>query len=587
MTAIARLLRVVAVLIAVMGVVDPVMTWPRADPPVIAVIDAGATALTSQVMRELSRDYAVHAGAIAGAAGTVLVGRALPVEPFATSGALVSVTPMPASPRVEIEQLSAPSTTTPVSRIPVTVSLRAVGASGRALRIDLYAGAVLVDRVVRAVTTSDERLVVALSAAPSAPGVSRLTVRVRDNAGGNPELNAVGVVATEAWVQRWNVLIVDPRPSWTSTFVRRALEADRRFSVNSRVATSRAVAVESGDVPSLADVAALQLFSVVIVGAPDALSANDVRALEVFARGRGGAVVFLMDRVDAGPFARLTGASSWRDVHGVERRTLANAAGTMIATELAVPEGLSAGVDVLAAAGKDARSRPAVWQTPLGAGRVVVSGALDAWRYRTREQNGFARFWTQIISDVAAAAPPPLTVLPTSRVVAPGASVDIRVIVRSAQLSEAARPAPIVEARATFGLVAAPSGGDPLRLWPTSERGVFAVTLRVPEVPGTYRAAADAVNAGGAPLGAGFADIDVGDGLIVPATDDLPAWTTAHGGVVVPQARVAELESIVRARVPVVAQPARAHPMRSVWWLPVFISALGGEWWLRRRRGER
>lgn len=583
----ARALRLVAVMIAVMGAVDPVLTWPRTDRPVIAVIDAGDSSLTSQVTHALLRDYAVHSGAIAGAAGTVLVGRSLPMEPLATSGALVGVTPSPASARVEIERLVAPAITTPASRIPVAASLRAIGAKGRTLRIDLYAGAILVDRVTRAVAADDERFVVELSAVPSAQGVSQLEVRVRDRDAGTAAFNAVGIVTTEVQAQRWKVLMVDPRPSWASTFVRRALEADRRFAVDSRVSTSRGVAAESGNAPGLTDAAALAPYSAVIVGAPDALSANEVRALEAFARGRGGAVVFLMDRIDAGPFARLTGAASWRDVHGVERRTLAGAAGTMIATELAVPEGLSAGTDALAAAGTGAASLPVVWQTPLGAGRVVVSGALDAWRYRMREQNGFAAFWTRIISDVAAAAPPPLLVLPASRVVMPGASIDVRVVVRSAQLSDAARPAPAVEARATVGLVAAPGDGEPLRLWPTSERGVFAATLRVPNAPGTYRIAADAADAGGAPLGTAFADIVAGDTVAMAAVDDLPAWTTAHGGVVVPQTQVAGLGSIMRARVSAVAHPARVHPMRSVWWLPLLVVALGGEWWLRRRRGER
>jgi hypothetical protein len=29
------------------------------------------------------------------------------------------------------------------------------------------------------------------------------------------------------------------------------------------------------------------------------------------------------------------------------------------------------------------------------------------------------------------------------------------------------------------------------------------------------------------------------------------------------------------------------HPMRSPWWIVPFGLALGGEWWLRRRRGGR
>src|SRR6185436_1633434 len=96
--------------------------------------------------------------------------------------------------------------------------------------------------------------------------------------------------------RRWTVLFHDPRPSWMSTFVRRSIERDSRFVVASRVATSRNVSASAGRPPAgLTDRRSLSVFDVIVVGAPDALSAADVASLEDFMRRRGGSVVLLVD----------------------------------------------------------------------------------------------------------------------------------------------------------------------------------------------------------------------------------------------------------------------------------------------------
>ncbi|MBP6715545.1 MAG: hypothetical protein KA205_01670 [Acidobacteria bacterium] len=595
MTSLARALRLIAIVIAMLGVVDPAFTWPRTDRPLVALIDAGsrgATAATDRIARALAANYDVHRGPIAGAESTVLVGTVLPGATPAVSGTVVAVAPTVAARRVEIIAATAPAVASPAARIPVVVTLRAVGVKGRTLRVDVLDGRVLLDRRTIVVPDDDARLEVTLSAAALQIGLTRLMIRVSDDAadGAAPaasDINAIGdeaVTVTEVADARWPVLVVDARPSWMSTFVRRAIEADRRFMVTSRVNTSTTVAVESGNAPALSNVDALTPFAAIVIGAPDALAAGDVRALEMFARRRGGTVVLLMDRPDSGPFAVLTGAVAWRDVRGVERRVLATPAGSLVATELAVPTSLAAGVDVLAAAGN--AETPAIWQTPLGAGRVIVNGALDAWRYRVREQNGFARFWTHTIGRAAASAPPPISVEPATRVLAPNASLDVRVTVRAVQLSDATKPAPTVAVRARAIAQGATGDGAPVRLWPTPERGVFAGSLTVGATQGTHRIVADAVSADGAALGSASADVFTGEVLSAPASQDLAAWATAQGGVSVTEADAPALERALRAHAsPPMAEQVR--PMRSLWWLPVFIAALGGEWWLRRRRGER
>ena len=69
--------------------------------------------------------------------------------------------------------------------------------------------------------------------------------------------------------QRWAILFYDPRPSWMSTFVRRAIARDPRFAVTSRVVTSRNISTDAGQPPaSLDDLATLELFDVGWLPAP-------------------------------------------------------------------------------------------------------------------------------------------------------------------------------------------------------------------------------------------------------------------------------------------------------------------------------
>ena len=98
-------------------------------------------------------------------------------------------------------------------------------------------------------------------------------------------------------------MVFDARPSWTSTFVRRALEDDGRFSVDYRARV--APALTAGTRNASFDTATLDEMSAVIVGGPDALTSDDVTLLERYVRVRGGTVVLLPERRSAGASARL------------------------------------------------------------------------------------------------------------------------------------------------------------------------------------------------------------------------------------------------------------------------------------------
>ena len=206
------------------------------------------------------------------------------------------------------------------------------------------------------------------------------------------------------------VLVHEPRPSWNTSFVRRALEQDESFDVSTLVQSSRGLEVRAGAPPAALRADALSAFDAVIVGAPEELRASEIEALRVFARRRGGAVVLLPDRRPSGAYLELIPSPPAFDEVLVETpiELRAIAGPPLRATELAVPRAGVPGSDVLASIdskeqGKGARAVVLEW--PEGAGRILFSGAMDAWRYRAVADDGFGRFWRARIAEAAQAAP--------------------------------------------------------------------------------------------------------------------------------------------------------------------------------------
>jgi hypothetical protein len=338
------------------------------------------------------------------------------------------------------------------------------------------------------------------------------------------------------------------------------------------VGTSKSIGVESGSAPLLTDRAALTAFDAVIVGAPAALDASAVRALERFARERGGAIVLLLDQVDNRVLEPLLGGATLTDEHGVEKLKVVSASGELAASEFAVPRG--GAITPLAHVTMGASDHPAIWQSPLGAGRVVVNGALDAWRNRTHDEGSFARLWVDVTSDVAAASPAPLMVDVTPQLAAPGETLRVSAVVRDAQLSAPDRPSPSVEL------------AGPPDFWPAAERGVFEATITAPDTPGNYELRVKGASASGNTLDAIARYTVMADAAPAPRPDRLADWVTSQGGTVV-AGDGAALTGALRTAISTRAERVPTHVMRSVWWLPAFVLLLGGEWWIRRRRGER
>jgi hypothetical protein len=225
---------------------------------------------------------------------------------------------------------------------------------------------------------------------------------------------------------------------------------------------------------------------------------------------------------------------------------------------------------------RDSTTRPIVWSVPVGAGRLVVSGAVDAWQFRG-DSSGFNGFWTTLLASLASDAPSAISIELSRRALRPGETTLGRVVIRSPMLSNAATRA------ATVG-AALVSGGDStaVRLWPEPTPGVFSGSIVAPRQPGTYWLVV-------------WTDTDRGDSPIVvhagapsPIREDrevLQSFVSSRGGSVVAEDALDDLPGRLSSAIQLVSRVETWHPMRAPWWIVPFALLLGTEWWARRRCG--
>jgi hypothetical protein len=299
------------------------------------------------------------------------------------------------------------------------------------------------------------------------------------------------------------------------------------------------------------------------VASPQLLARGELDALRRFAWSRGGSVVFLLDVPPSGELGRLL------SVDAQTRREAAPVAlGALKASEFLVLRPLGPATSELASAAGD----PVVVSRPLGHGRVVISGALDAWRYRAEGQ-GFESFWRSVVGGAAAAAGEPMRLTLTPRVAAPGEHVEVE-----AEWRPLDPPAAPLEVDATLRCG---SMTTPVRLWPAGGRWRFRGGFDAP-APGTCEMTVELRP--GAAARAALRVMDAGTGALAP-DDVFTVAVGALGGKVVDSGDEAALVAHLAA----FASPERTsipvHPMRSPWWIAPFAAALGLEWWGRRRRG--
>jgi hypothetical protein len=440
----------------------------------------------------------------------------------------------------------------------------------------------------------ETRLRVPLTFVPSQTGLVRLRVEAavlnRDSA------MADRVIDVHA--RAWQVLAFDGRPSYASTFVRRALESDPRFKVTTRVVTSRASAIQTNVAPStLSDATSLGAFDLIVVGGIEVLGEPDARALQQYLRDRRGGVILLPETMQGVLLRRLTGQSTWQEDRRLEPAAISPVAAiptstsgptgpndAWTASEFLWPARWPPLAETLATLTQPARaSSPlsAVWHMPVGGGRLAVSSAVDGWRSRAGAATGFSAFWRTTAAALAQATPPAVDIRMDRRLLIPG---------QWAQVSVTTSPGTTPVAQ-----VNTPSTETPVRLWPSDASGgstgrEWSGAFRAADLPGRYRLKVTG------PAGAqGTAEFLVvaADGADAPVAAALERdglsgiAASAHRGSVVPAEQLSQLVAQISEGLPPSDARETWHPMRSIWWLVPFTLCASGEWWLRRNRGER
>jgi hypothetical protein len=578
-----RVLRALALLIAAIAFVDPALTRAAQERPTVVVLHASASDrdLALDVVAALDRTFDVSRVDVPDAAAYVLAGADLPEgwRPPPTVP-VFSVTPAATSPALKVLTFSSPAEVSLDSIAPIEAEVQIDGAGDREVMVSLIADGVRLSQAPHRVTGTERRIRAPLTFVPSQTGLVRLRVEAAIP-GRDP---AVADRMIDVHARTWQVLAFDGRPSYAATFVRRALESDPRFTVTTRVVTSRTSAIQTNAAPStLTDFATLADFDLIIVGAPETFGASEARSLERYMRERHGAVILLPETRDGVLLPRLSGQPTWQEDRRSDPVAVSSAGNdAWTAAEFLWPvrqPPLAEPLATLAPVSQGpSASRAAVWQMPIGSGRLAVSSAIDGWRSRAGSASGFSAFWRATAAALAQATPGLVDVAMNRRLLTPGQWAHVTV-----ETFAAGEPAAKVTGASTESSV---------RLWPV-KASLWSGAFRAPDFPGRYRLS---VTAGSAPTaiveflvvaqdGPGGNDAPVRPALDRDGMSALAA--SAHRGRVVSADQLSQLPAQISEVV--TSSPAREpwHPMRSIWWLMPFTLCAAGEWWLRRHRGER
>jgi hypothetical protein len=576
--------RALAVLIAIAGAIDPGFAVNQRQPIRVDVpqpSSASAVRLRDRLIEDLGADVAVNTGAVPDA--IVLVGE--PRDPVTLpAGVPVSVV-MSVSPHARNVRLVGAIPPDPVlvgQDATIQARFEATGMQGESSRIVLTQDGVRLDTTVHRWAHDREEFTATLHHVPPVAGLTRLTVAAQpldDEATEEDNVADLGLLATARTLR---VAVYEPRPSWTAAFVRRAIESDPVFVTASLVRPSRGRAVTVGPgLPALSD-ETLAKYQAVLVGAPEELTSSEAAALATYAKVRGGAVVFLPDRPPSGPYARLVSETGFDEALLDKPVTLIDSGPIAIrASEFALPRRLGPGGVALASL-RQQITRAAIVSVPVGRGRIVFSGALDAWRFRADGDlnRTSMQFWTGMIANLAAAAPHRVSVTVRPALAAPGSRLKIHAALDPAAFpsSTGGEAAPAVGA----SLVGRDGSRHFVRLWPSADTGIFEGETVAPAA-GTYDARVSVAGS--------MADtpVLVVDGVRHPPLYDhrsLRLIAAADGGVVVDAADTAPLARHLRGLARR-TEPRVVHPMQSAWWSLPFVGALCAEWAARRRRGAR
>ena len=282
--------------------------------------------------------------------------------------------------------------------------------------------------------------------------------------------------------RRLRVLVHEPRPSWAWPSSAARSKRIRRSTSRRRAPVARAGRSRRAPRRS-ASLRGAGRFDAVLVGAPEELSAADVDALACVraASRRGGGA-----RARSSPLGPIRCRSSpavefdevlvERSRRGarVERGDPARQRTCRPASRIA------SGADVLAAV-DDAACRPAViLSRSLGAGTVIFSGALDAWRFRGARTTGSVASGRSTMAEAALRAPAKAG----GRDRASGRAARSRSEAeRKDQADRVRQELPDRTRRAPVGARIVGHDGieESIRLWPSAEAGLFEGTVKAPD----------------------------------------------------------------------------------------------------------
>ena len=568
-------LRILAVIVAIGGIVDPAIEVTRTEPLRVrlfaALDDPDAVAAASRLRTALSgRADLVDAGA---AAATVVIGNR-PIAAATGERGPVSVVSLEEPPSVAIVEAPATVTLIPGSAVDIPVTIQALGLAGQRSIAVLEEDGVELTRAEH-LWQSDGRATIALRYVAASPGARRLTVRVQSPPGERRIIDNRADLLAMVAARPGRVAVIEPRPSWPAGFVRRALEGDPGFQVSSVVRTSRGISSRAGDGPFAVQASQLSRFDVVIAGAPEDLRREEIEALWQFVDRRGGTLVLLPDRMAIGPYAeRLPGKVSEQLLN--EPRSLDPSG--VLASELLTMKPLPRGGRAIGALS----GAPVIVSWPVGDGRIILSGALDAWRYRADPTSRVASFWREELLTAALHAPPAIGVVLRPALVRPGDGVHLQVRLRRTEWAEQGPTTPETRLPAIAARIVDPSGQiQTIRLWPEAEPGLFGAEFTVAAAGvHTVRVETDQHTAEATVL----ADADAAVPAIPPI--DLGPVAALTGGVA---ASSSEMDRVVQhlSSLPRPQRLTSIRPFEAALWPWIFAGLLCGEWALRRRGGQR
>ncbi len=561
-------LRAIAVAIAIAGVIDP--TWSRTvthEPPVVAVnlTSADTSAIQLRLRDSLKgREVIVRAPAMhrlpCGRAEdcVVIADGSVDAEPAGDAERPLSmiVSRPDGTPNVAIKSVTVTSGHQAASGV-ARIELTAEGVQGRTTELRIIDGPAIVGTASHSWTASSAATI-DVPWWPLGAGARALRVEAVAFDGEQSTIDNVIDVGVAVATDRASVMVFDARPSWTSTFVRRALEDDGRFSVRYRARVAPALTV--GSTGAALEAATLDAMSAVVVGGPDALAQADVTLIDRYDRVRGGTLVLLPEQKNAGAAASL--------LHGTwtERLTAtAEAIGPLRASETLRMTNAPVAATVIGRSG----TAPAIVSVPAGAGRIIVSGAMDAWRYR---QGGeFDRFWRTLLAEGAQAGQG-LSIRLARTVTPVGSRVRFTLSDRRMDAQSSAEGSATIRCN--------DSRASAIRLWPSGSIGEFDGEL---PASATGQCTVEAIIGDRVTTGA----IAVTE-RVAPGVDQtlfrLSEGVHASGGVVVWPGHEGSAVRTLLDRPPM-SSVVSVRPMHSSWWMLPFAACLTAEWWLRRRGG--